>query len=240
MIRVGITADWDESSGRRRQVLNGDYSEWLYGAGMIPLALPSLPGSEHEALEGLSALVLSGGGDIPPDLYGSDPEPLPEERFSHRERSAFEFALVWRSIRLGIPVLGICLGLQTLNVALGGDLVRHLDDPEGRHRRRDPKGPPARHRLHVEPDTLAEILYPSPDTRVISSHHQALGRLAPGWRVTAWGPDEVPEAIEHPRYPRVLGVQWHPERSPRSAFSDNLALWLRKCAEAYRSETGKR
>ena len=233
MIRIGITADWDESSGKKRQVLNAEYTEWAYGAGMLPVVLPAIPGSEDETLAGLSALILSGGGDIRPELYGSDPEPLPTEKFSHHERSAFEFALLWRSLRLNMPVLGICLGCQTINTAMGGDLVRHLEDPGASHRRPSAEHPATRHRLHVSPNSLMESLYPSPDTRVISSHHQALGRIAPGWFVTSWGPASIPESIESAQYPRALGVQWHPERTPRSLFSENLAAWLKEQGEAY-------
>jgi putative glutamine amidotransferase len=68
---------------------------------------------------------------------------------------------------------------------------------------------------------------------VISSHHQSIGRLAPGWRITAWGPGDVPEAIEHPDHPEILAVQWHPERSPGSQFSINLAQWLVNRGESY-------
>ena len=238
MIRVGITADWELTGRVTRLVLNAEYAQWIAGAAMVPVVLPSLPGSEEKALDGLAALVLSGGGDIRPQLYGGDPEPLPEEKFSHADRSAFEFALLWRSMRVGIPVLGICLGCQTINAALGGDLIRHLEDPGLHHRRATPGGTAPRHRLHVEMGSAVAGLYPSPDTRVVSSHHQALGRIAPGWRPTAWGPGGVVEAIEHLAYPRILGVQWHPERTPRSQLSMNLAAWFRGQAEAYLREKG--
>jgi len=238
MIRVGITADWEVTGGVKRLILNAEYTQWLADAGMMPVILPSLPGSEDQALEGLSALVLSGGGDIPPQLYGGDPLPFPEERFSHRERSAFEFALLWRAMRLGCPILGICLGCQTINTALGGDLIRHLEDPEFHHRRAKAGHPAPRHRLHPEAGSLVAALYPSPDTRVVSSHHQALGRIAPGWRISARGPGGVAEAIEHPLYPRILGVQWHPERTPRSQLSVNLTAWLKSQAEEYLRERG--
>lgn len=236
MLRIGITADWEEVAGKRRQVLNREYFEWLFDAGLVPVALPAVPGSEDHALEGLNGLVLSGGRDISPDFYGGDPEPLPSETFSHRDRTAFEFALVWRSLRINLPVLGICLGCQTLAAALGGDLIRHLEDPRFRHRRRSPEAPPSRHRIRVAGGSLAAALYPSLETRVISSHHQSIGRLPPGWRVTAWGPDDVVEAIECTGHPRAMGIQWHPERSRGSRFSRNLAAWLKRQAEAYRRE----
>jgi len=234
MLRIGITADWIEGQGGTpKMVLNRDYFEWLKGAGLWPVALPSLPGSEAEALSGLDGLVLSGGGDVQPRFYGSDPEPLPSERYSHADRSAFEFGLVWRCVKMRMPLLGICLGCQTINAALGGDLLRHLEDPRERHRKMDPAQPGTRHRLHVEKDSPVGRLYPSPDTRVHSSHHQAVGRLAPGFRAVAWGPDGVVEAIENPGYPWVLAVQWHPERMLHSPFSKNLALWLKEKAELH-------
>jgi putative glutamine amidotransferase len=181
----------------------------------------------------VDGLVLSGGGDILPGFYGADPEPLPTERYSHPDRCAFEFALVWRCVKSRFPLLGICLGCQTINAAMGGDLIRHLDDPLGRHRRPDPDRPGTRHRIHAEPQSVIGKLYPSPQTRVHSSHHQAVGRLAPGFTVTARGPDGVVEAIENPAYPWILGVQWHPERTPHSPFSALLARWLREQAEQY-------
>ncbi|MEW6758068.1 MAG: gamma-glutamyl-gamma-aminobutyrate hydrolase family protein [Acidobacteriota bacterium] len=233
MRRVGLTADWEAGPSDLRLVLNRGYVEWLREAGLHPVVLPSLPGEEAGSLEGLSGLVLTGGGDIPPALYGGDPEPAPEERYSHPDRSAFEFTLVWRAVRMGLPLLGICLGCQTLNVALGGSLVRHLEDPERRHRRKTPDSPSPRHRLQTKPGSLMHALYRTRDVRVLSSHHQAVGLLAEGFEATAWGPGGVVEAIENAARPHVLGVQWHPERTPRSPFSRALARWFRDRAEAW-------
>ncbi|MEW5764999.1 MAG: gamma-glutamyl-gamma-aminobutyrate hydrolase family protein [Acidobacteriota bacterium] len=235
MRRVGLTADWEAGPSDLRLVLNRAYAGWLREAGLHPVVLPSLPGDEAGSLEGLSGLVLTGGGDIPPALYGGDPEPAPEERYSHPDRSAFEFALVWRAVRMGLPLLGICLGCQTLNVALGGSLVRHLEDPERWHRRKAPDAPSPRHRLHTRPGSLIHSLYRTRDVRVLSSHHQAIGLLAEGFEATAWGPGGVVEAIESAARPNVLGVQWHPERTPRSLFSRSIARWFRDRAEAWAS-----
>ncbi len=233
MLRVGITADWQTYDGKLKMVLNRDYHEWVRSAGLFPVCLPALPGLEAEAIQGLSALVLSGGGDIQPLLYGADPRPMPGEKFSHRDRSAFEFSLVWRCMRIGLPLLGICLGCQTMNAALGGGLIRNLDDPGCRHRRAAPGEAPPLHRLRTRPGSLAARVCPSPDIRVVSSHHQAVGRLAEGFEATAWGPGGVVEAIENPTRPDVFGIQWHPERSPRSLASRRIAQWLKDRAEAY-------
>ncbi len=234
--RVGITADWVERDGRLWATLDRQYTDWLARAGFRSEILPAEPGREERALQGLQALVLSGGGDLLPEFYAGNPVALPEERFSHRDRSAFEIALAWRATRLGLPVLGICLGCQTLNVAFGGDLVRHLHDPHSRHRRPAPGRSNPRHRLRAVPGTRVAAFDPTPDTRVCSSHHQAIARVAPGWRVSAWGPGEVVEAIECPSFPNVLGVQWHPERTPHSPLSEKLARWFLDAARARRPE----
>jgi len=234
--RIGVTADWVERDGKPWLTLDRRYADWFVWSGFQPVVLPAQPGREEQALEGLDALCLTGGGDVRPEFFGANPTPLPEERFSHRDRTAFEIALAWRAVRLGVPVLGICLGCQTLNVAFGGDLVRHLEDPHARHRRPSPDRPNPRHRLHAVPGSRISALDPTPDTRVVSSHHQAVARVAPGWRVGAFGPDGVIEALECPAYPGVLGVQWHPERTPHSPFTIRLAEWFREAAEAHRTE----
>lgn len=233
-LRVGVTADWKEREGAWVAVLDRRYSEWLAAAGLQPVILPSLPGREDEALDGVDALVLSGGGDLRPEFYAGSTAPRPEESYSHRDRCAFELALSWRAFHTGVPLLGICLGCQTLNVAFGGDLVRHLSDPQFRHRKPAPGRPNPLHRIHVAPRTLLASLGPTPDTRVLSSHHQAVGRLAPGWVASAYGPGQVVEAIESPGHPQVLGVQWHPERTPHSPLSARIAAWLSSQASKYR------
>jgi len=237
MLRVGITADWQYLDGNLKMVLDRAYHEWLRGVGLVPIALPALPRTEADAVRGLHGIVLSGGRDIHPCLYGGDPEPRFEETYSHQDRSAFEFALVWRSTKLNIPLLGICLGCQTINVALGGDLVRHMVDPKHRHRRKRDGASDPRHRLRVEPGSIIGGLYDSRDIRVHSSHHQSVGLLARGLKATAWGPDGVVEAIENPERPRLLGIQWHPEVAPRSRFSRAIALWLKAKAEEHRAES---
>lgn len=234
-LRVGITADWKEYEGAWVSVLDRRFVEWLAAGGLQPVILPALPGREEEALNGVHALVLSGGGDLRPEFYSGSTAPHPEERYSHRDRCAFELALSWRAFHTGMPLLGICLGCQTLNVAFGGDLIRHLADPQFRHRRQGPGKPNPLHRLRIVPETLFASLGPTRDNRVLSSHHQAVGRLAPGWVASAFGPDEVVEAIEEPSNPRALGIQWHPERTPHSPLSAQIAAWLRAEAEGYRA-----
>lgn len=232
---IGITADWRVEGGRLRLSLPRDYVVWLASSGMRSCVLPSLPGTEDGILSGMDGLLLSGGADIRPELYGADPTPHAGDEYSHADRSAFEFALVWRALKLGIPILGICLGCQTLNASLGGTLVRHLEDPRFRHRRASQERSHPLHRIRAAPGSTVASLEPTRDMRVCSSHHQAVGNPAPGWKVTAWGPDGVVEAIENPAHPDVLGVQWHPERTPHSELSVRLAAWFRERASARRA-----
>ena len=129
-------------------------------------------------------------------------------------------------------------GVQTcaLPISLGGDLIRDIDDPKRRHRARTPGGANPRHRLRVAPGSVVGGLYDSRNIRVSSTHHQAVGRLAAGFKVSAWGPGGIVEAIENPGYPHILAVQWHPETKPRSRFSKRVAGWLRERAAIYAEE----
>ncbi len=230
--RVGITADWVAGERGLHLALARPYVSWLLSAGFQPFVLPAEPGHEERALEGVDAVLLSGGGDVPPEFYGGNPEPLPEEKFSHRDRCAFDIALVWRAARLQVPLVGICLGCQLINIAFGGDLIRHLRDPLFRHRRAQAGRSNPHHRLHTVQGALLKSFGITRDTRVSSSHHQAIASVAPGWTISAFGPDGVVEAIENPLYPYVLGVQWHPERTPRSPLSRAIVEWFYNAAAA--------
>jgi putative glutamine amidotransferase len=226
---IGVTADWKEENGQLYLRVDRGVLEWLKDEGMTPVVFPSFPGSEEHLLDSVSGLVIPGGRDIAPEFYSGVPEKDFEEDNCHKDRTAFEIALLWRAARLNIPVLGICLGCQVINVAFNGDLIPHLDDPKGRHRRKNSKKT-VNHRVHPVEGSFIENMEITKDTRVSSSHHQAVGKVAPGWKVTAYGPDRVIEIIESDEYPLVKGIQWHPERTPHSPLSKSLALWLKKKA----------
>lgn len=228
---IGVTCDWNNEGGVLYTRVDRRVLEWLNDEGMTPVVFPSFPGAEEELLRTVSGLMVPGGRDIDPDFYSGVPQKEFEEEYCHRDRTSFEIALLWRAARLGVPVLGICLGCQVINVAFGGDLVPHLDDPKGRHRKKNGRKA-VNHRLHSFEGSFIEEMDLTGDTRVSSSHHQAVGRVAPGWKATAFGPDGVIEVIESEEYPLVKGVQWHPERTPNSPLSKNLASWLKDKALA--------
>ncbi len=192
------------------------YSEQVTAAGGVPLLLPPVPGIAAAAGR-LDGLILTGGGDIDPARYGAQPHPLTTRVSAARDGAELE--LLAAALAAGLPVLGICRGMQLLNVARGGTLCQHVGD-EGGHIPRP--GTFGSHPVRVAAGSaLAAILAPgqqatAAELAVPTSHHQAVGKLGDGLVATAWAGDGVIEAVEAPpgtggQHPFVLGVQWHPE-----------------------------
>jgi anthranilate synthase component 2/putative glutamine amidotransferase len=179
------------------------YTASVERAGGLPVVVPPVEGST-ELVELLDGLVFTGGSDLDPSLYGQRPHP--ETTGVHRHRDRAELALIREALRRDMPVLGICRGMQLLNVALGGDLHQHLGSDTH-------KGPPGRYTFHdvtVDGGTrLADVL--GAGTRTHSCHHQAPDRLGEGLRASAHAEDGTVEAIEQPSARFAVGVLWHPE-----------------------------
>jgi len=195
------------------------YTEQVVAAGGVPVLLPPVPGIAA-AVGRLDGLVLTGGGDIDPAAYGAAPHPRTSRVSAERDRA--ELDLLAAALTAGLPVLGICRGLQLLNTARGGTLHQHLADlgspAEG------PAGDPAhslqpgvfgRHPVRVAAGSmLAGILPADRPLAVPTAHHQAIDRLGAGLTATAWSTDGIIEAAEltcGEHHPFVLAVQWHPE-----------------------------
>ena len=152
----------------------------------------------------IDGILLAGGGDVDPELYGGDPN---RTMLVHRLRDDFEIALIREAKKRGLPILGICRGCQILNVALGGKLrnLRKEDNVKGRHLSL------RRHAVEITPKSnLAEILGVTSLSKVISLHGQAVGIPGGGVNIAAKGPGDVVEAIEA-KNGWALGIQWHPE-----------------------------
>ena len=193
-----------------------DYVEGVAGAGGAPMVLPPL-GEERFAASVvgcLDGLLLSGGSDLDPRYYGEEPDP--ELGPTIPERDAFEMALVDLALQRGIPIFGICRGLQVLNVALGGTLYQDLPSQwEGdvlKHRQVTPKWQPS-HEAVVEDGTYIAEVMGRGVVKVNSYHHQGIKDLAEGLAVTARSEDGVVEAVESTDLSErwLLGVQWHAE-----------------------------
>jgi putative glutamine amidotransferase len=174
--------------------------------------------SEPEAtLEPLDALILAGGADVDPDSYGAEPHRCTSG--TRPERDAAEIPLAERAVGRDMPVLGICRGMQLLNVALGGTLIQHLPDDVGHgdHRRHLGSFDDADHDVRLEPGSLAAQACGELTHGTKSHHHQAVDRLGDGLVASGWSVlDDLVEAIEAPDAQFVLGVQWHPEVDPGS------------------------
>lgn len=209
--RIGITTYQRElDGGRERFRLPTAYVDAVRAAGGLPLLLP--PGEEKpdELLELVDGVLLCGGGDLDPSLFGGNPHPA---QFSVcLERDVFDLSLTRAALERGAPLFAICRGMQVLNVALGGDLHVHLPDAVGEtvcHRISEDEA--TRHPVRLEPGSRLARVLGAATLEVTSWHHQGVARLGTGLRPVAWAGDGTVEAVELPDRPEVLAVQWHPE-----------------------------
>jgi putative glutamine amidotransferase len=187
------------------------YADSVAQAGGIPVLLPPVPGIEH-AVPRLDGLILAGGGDIEPALFGARAHP--QTGAPRPDRDAAELAIAAAALEHGVPLLGICRGLQVLNVALGGTLHQHLPDLVGHDGHSPVTGGYGAHEVKVAPDSrLAAVLGAAAagEFSVPTHHHQAIDRLGEGLLATAWTADGIIEAAELAGPGFVLAVQWHPE-----------------------------
>jgi putative glutamine amidotransferase len=188
------------------------YIRAVEAAGGVPVVMPplALPGVPHLVAR-LDGLLLSGGPDLAPSAY--DQRPHAQLGSTEPRLDAFEYAVVREALQLNLPILGICRGVQALNVARGGTLHQHLPDVlgDGIVHRQYELGRFPTHVVDVLAGTrLAEIV--GPGRRSVNSfHHQAVDRVGPGLSVCALAPDGTIEGIEDPAKPFVVGVQWHAE-----------------------------
>lgn len=210
--RIGVTTGSSDSDASRYQ-LPADYARSIERAGGLPLLLPfrldlSLV---PEVVDSCDGILFIGGNDLDPTLYGQQkhPEAVPLDP----DRQRFELALLAEAERRRMPVLGVCLGSQLLNVHRGGSLFQYLPDcPRDNaidHRDRGDRS--FRHAVSITPGTVLHQAIGAEQITVNSRHKQAVDRLGRGLRAAAYAPDGTIEAVEDPTLPLFLGVQWHPE-----------------------------
>jgi putative glutamine amidotransferase len=213
---------WDEEAF----LLSRGYVEHVQRAGGVALIVPVDPRAVEEpdlVLHALDGLMLAGGADIDPGFYGAEAHPTTTGTCP--ERDAFEIALVRRALERDMPVLGICRGMQLLNVACGGTLTQHLPEDLGHsdHRRTLGSFDNADHDVRLEAGSLAATAAGETLHATKSHHHQGVAEVGEGFEVTGWATlDDLPEAIEHRDRGYALGVQWHPEVDPRSPVVSSL------------------
>jgi putative glutamine amidotransferase len=194
-------------------LLQRAYVEAVQRAGGVVLMLPPDPDVDpDQLLDAIDGLILAGGRDIAPAAYGADPHPQTDEPAA--ERDEFEIRLARRALERDIPLLGICRGMQLMNVARGGTLVQDLPEHVGHedHRRSLGTFDGNDHPVHLAHGSLAARAAGEVRHGTLSHHHQGIDRVGDGFTVTGWADDdEVPEALEDPSLRFALGVLWHPE-----------------------------
>ncbi|MBD0694658.1 hypothetical protein BG452_03110 [Streptomyces sp. CBMA123] len=208
---MGISTYQDAAAwsvwNQRAALVPQTYVDAIARAGGTPVLLPPQPGAAGHLLDALDGLVLTGGPDVDPARYAAAPHPRTGP--PHHARDDWESRLLRAALARDLPVLGVCRGMQLLNVELGGTLLQHL--PDDSH-----QIAPARFVRHrVTPahgSRIAAVL--GPVTEVSCYHHQAVDRIGTGLRATAHSADGTVEALELIGHRFALGVQWHPETDP--------------------------
>jgi putative glutamine amidotransferase len=207
---------WDQEA----MLLPRGYVDAVQRAGALALLLApdaAVIDEPSQVLELIDGLMLAGGADIDPDSYGQPRHA--ETEGTVPERDAFEIALARAAIAADKPVLGICRGMQLINVACGGTLLQHLPERFGHHEHRRVVGSfdGADHDVALNEGSLAARAAGEVAHATLSHHHQGVDCLGAGLVVSGTSTlDELPEAIELPEHHFVLGVQWHPEADPDS------------------------
>ncbi|MCL4424676.1 MAG: gamma-glutamyl-gamma-aminobutyrate hydrolase family protein [Firmicutes bacterium] len=208
---IGITSNFDLEN--HRSTVSSDYTRAVESAGGIPLLIPVLdnPGRVGALLDRLDGLILTGGVDVDPSHFGEEPRPKLGRVSPERDR--IEIPLARAALEKRLPLLGVCRGIQLLNIAAGGavfqDIYSQVKDPL-KHNQEAPRWYPS-HEVKLDQAALVGKIHGVKALRVNSFHHQAVSRVAPGFVVSAWAGDGVIEGIERPGDPFTVGVQWHPE-----------------------------
>ena len=231
---------WDQEA----LLLPRSYISAVQSAGGLAVMIPpdeAAHDDPDQVLDLLDGLILAGGADIDPSVYGA--EPHPETKGTVPERDAFEVALARAAMDRDVPLLGICRGMQLMNVARGGTLEQHLPDSHGHHDHRRALGSfdDADHDVRLAEGSLAHRAAGETLHATKSHHHQGIGDAGDGFEVTGWAVmDDLPETIELSGRRFALGVQWHPEADETSRFIASLVEEAARARDAGDRRNGSR
>ncbi len=206
-------------------------------AGGRPVLIPAPdPAPAGEVLACFDGVLLTGGGDLHPSHYGAEPHPTTAD--VQPDRDGLELDLVRACARLGLPLLGICRGMQAVNVAFGGTLHQHLPERDGIGDHGDPDlGTAVTHSIRIQPGSRLAQVSGATRVSVVARHHQGVDRLGDGLVASAWTEDGLVEAVERPGG-AMLAVQWHPEVTAAEDPSQQ-ALFDSLVAEASKHTLGR-
>jgi putative glutamine amidotransferase len=211
---IGVSTSITVGASPERAYVNSAYLHAVQQAGGVPVALPpQLSSASMRQLAGdLQGLLLTGGGDMDPALFGETPHATLYDVAPARD--TLETSVLHVALDRGLPVLAVCRGLQVLNVALGGSLHQDVGTDPGTqlaHSQKEPRDQPT-HKVKLTPGCRLAATLGADELEVNSMHHQAIKRLGRGLTAVAWAPDQIVEGAEIGNPSRfVLGVQWHPE-----------------------------
>ncbi len=208
---------WDQ----RADVLQAEYADVVVAAGGVPVLLPpatSTPAAAAAVVARLDGLVLTGGADIDPDRYHAPAHP--RTTCWREDRDAWEVALLEAADQAGLPVLGVCRGMQLMAVVAGGSLEQHMPDVVGDHTHSP--GGDAFGDVAVSSAEGSRVRAAEGERLMVRCHHHQSVREHPGYVATAWAEDGTLEAFEAIGDPFRLAVQWHPEMSRDQALFDAL------------------
>lgn len=209
---IGIVVSTDQTN--ESYMSKQAYVDAIHAAGGLPLLFPVVEDAETAAqfFARVDGILLPGGPDVDPVHFGE--EPMHNYTLIDPHRDSFELSLAKLAIENDVPLLGICRGIQMINIAAGGDIYQDLKAQKDKviiHDQRAPHWYPT-HTVEVQPETILSQILGTRHVRVNSYHHQAVRKVAPLFRVSAIASDGVIEGIEHRSLRFALGVQWHPER----------------------------
>lgn len=251
---VGVTVDEGEPGTKDQDqnysyskvpwyVVRKNYCEAIARAGAIPIMLPYYPEYVEDYLNLCSAIVVTGGGfDIDPTLFGASH--IHASVTVKPQRTQFEWALIKGAYERKMPVLGICGGMQLLNVVLGGTLIQHIPDEISTAlvHKTDFSHFKSGHSVTLTHGSTLKSIIGHDRMEVNTNHHQAISRVAHGLRVNAVAPDGVIEGVESAHYDGCLGLQWHPEHWVNSDYAINdsdhkIFTWFVEKAQSYRQSS---
>jgi putative glutamine amidotransferase len=229
----------EADEARKTLELPADYPEAVLRAGGLPVLLPMTHDAEVrlEIIDSLDGLLVPGGNDIDPQLYGQT-EIHPATKLANRARQDFDLAMLALAEQRQLPTLGICMGCQTMNVQRRGTLHQHLPELQAERpellEHRKPGDRSNAHEVTLRPGTQIATALHLEQVSANSRHHQAIAKIGHGLVASAFAPDGIVEAIEDPTLPFWVAVQWHPENLGGSAH-DRLFEALVKAAGNYRA-----
>ena len=230
LILIATDAVHETGATRAREGVYASYVNAVLKAGGLPLILPARAELLDDALALADGILLPGGDDVDPRHYGQEDRGC-ETPYIDESRAGRDLALLRRFFEADQPLLGICAGMQMMNIALGGSMIQDLGERTMTHRKSSeaPGSYKARHGVQVEGGSLLFRITGKNNLDINSSHHQALDRIADPLRVTARAPDGVVEAIEAPAKKFYLGVQWHPETEATPEAAALFSAFIAAC-----------